>query len=133
MFDVDYIVANLQVAEVGKKRGDLRLMPLRTRNNRFGFVKQIASAEDRQVSFREHHTFGDVRLRQCGGQHFAREVGSFVGIALAPTSAAAQPKGNAVLTENVSQAFDLTRVGDGNQHPLTFRNLFLDFFQHRRN
>ncbi len=31
VLDVDDVIANLQIAEIGEKRGSLRLLPLRTR------------------------------------------------------------------------------------------------------
>jgi len=46
VLDVDNVIADLEVAEVGKKRGHFRLATLRARNHRFGFVKQIARAEN---------------------------------------------------------------------------------------
>ena len=49
VLDVDHVIADLQIAEVGEKRRDLRLLPLRPGQRRFGFVEQIACAEDHEV------------------------------------------------------------------------------------
>ena len=53
VFDVDDVVANLQIAEVGKERRDFRFLALRPRGHRIGFVEQIARAEDGEVRVRE--------------------------------------------------------------------------------
>ena len=39
VLDVDNIVADLQIAEVGQKCRDFRFMPLRPRSDRVGFIK----------------------------------------------------------------------------------------------
>ena len=52
VLDVDHVVANLQIAEVGKKCRDFRFLPLRARDHRLGFVEQIARAEDGEIARR---------------------------------------------------------------------------------
>ena len=133
VLDVDDVVANLQVAEIGEKCRGLRFLPLRTRDHRIRFIEQIARAQDGEVGVRQHHTIGNVGLGQRGGEHFAGEIGSLVGITFSAARAAAQAERHGVLAENVGQAFDFAGVGHGNQHPLALRNLLLYFLEHGGN
>ena len=90
VFDVDDVVSDLQVAEVGEERGDFRLLALRARSDGVGFVEQIARAEDGEVRVGEHHAVGDVGFGERGGEDFSGEVTGFVGVAFAAAGAAAQ-------------------------------------------
>ena len=49
VLDMDDVIANLQVAEVGEKCRGLGFLPLRTRDNRLRFVEQITRAQDCQI------------------------------------------------------------------------------------
>ena len=49
VFHMDDIVANLKVAEVRKKRGNLGFLPLWPGNYRLGFIEQIARAKNGEV------------------------------------------------------------------------------------
>jgi hypothetical protein len=116
VFDVDDVVANLKVAEVGEEGGDFRLLALRARSHGVGFVEQVAGAEDGQVGVGEHDAIGDVGFGERGGENFAGEVTGFVGVAFAAAGAAAQAEAHVVFGEDVGQAFDLAGVGDREQN-----------------
>ena len=90
VLDVDDVVSDLQVAEVGEERGDFRFLALRARGDGVGFVEQIAGAEDGEVRVGEKNAVGDVGFGQRGGENFSGEVTGFVGVAFAAASAAAQ-------------------------------------------
>ena len=133
VFDVDDVVADLQVAEVGEERGDFRFLALRARGDGVGFVEQIARAEDGEVRFGEQNAVGDVGFGQRGGENFSGEVTGFVGVAFAAAGAAAEAEADVVLGEDVGEAFDFAGVGDGEQDLLAGAGELLDFFEHRRN
>ena len=133
VLDVDDVVSDLQVAEVGEECGDFRLLALRARGDGVGFVEQIARAEDGEVRVGEHHAVGDVGFGERGGEHFSGEVAGFVGIAFAAAGAAAQTERDVVLGEDVGQALDFAGVGHGKQHLVALPGELLDFFEHRRN
>ena len=90
VLDVDDVIADLQIAKVGKERRHLRLLPLRPRRDRVGLVKQIACAKDREMRFRKEHSIRNVSLGQRGSQHVTREIAGLVRIALAAARAATQ-------------------------------------------
>ena len=133
VLDVDDVVADLQVAEIGEECGGLRLLPLRARDDRLGLVEQIARAEDREIRVGQDDAVGDVGLGQRGGEHFAGEVRSFVGVTFAAARAAAQAERHGVLAENVGQAFDFAGVRHGDQDPLAVRDQLLHFLEHGGN
>ena len=133
VLDVDDVVADLQVAEIGEKRRGLRLLALRTRDHRIRFVEQIARAKNGEIRVGENDAVGHVGLGQRGGEHFAGEVGSFVGVTFSAARPAAQAERHGVLAENVGQAFDFAGVRDGNQDALAVRNLLLHFLEHGGN
>ncbi len=133
VFDVDDVVADLQVAEVGEECGDFRLLALRARSDSVGFVEKIASAENGEMGVGEHHAIGDVGFGERGGENFSGEVTGFVGVAFAAAGAAAQAEADVVFGEDVGEAFDFAGVGDGEQNLISLPGEFLDFFEHRRN
>ena len=90
VFDVDDVVSDLQVAEVGEEGGDFRLLALRARGDGVGFVEEIARAEDGEVRVGEDDAVGDVGLGERGGENFSGEVAGFVGVAFAAAGAASQ-------------------------------------------
>src|SRR5271169_2119008 len=69
MLHVDNVVANLQVAEVGKKRRDFRFLALWARRYQVRFVEQIARPKNREMRIRQNEAVGEVSLEQCGGEH----------------------------------------------------------------
>ena len=133
MLDVDHVVAHLQVAEIGKKGGSLRLLALRTRDDRLRLIKQVTRAQDGEVGVREGDAIGHVGFGQRGGEQFAGEIGSFVGVTFSAAGPAAQAERNSVLAENVGQALDFSGIGDGDQHSLAVRDQLLYFLEHRWN
>ena len=133
MLHVNHVIADLQVAEIGKKCRDFGFLALGTSDHRIRFVEQITRAQDGQIGFRKHDAVGHVSLGQSRSEQLAREVRSFVGIAFAAAGAAAQTKGNGVLAEDVGQTLDFAGVGNGDQNPLAVRNQLLDFLEHGRN
>ena len=91
MFHVDHVVADLQVAEVRKKRRGLRLcsaadakQPHSDSSNR-SREPRIASAASGSID-----AIRDVCLHQRGGQNFSGEVRSLIGVTLAAARATAQ-------------------------------------------
>jgi hypothetical protein len=90
VLDVDDVIADLQVAEVGEEGGDFGFLALRARGDGVGFVKQVARAEDGEIGFGEQDAIGDVGFGERGGEDFAGEVAGFVGVAFAAAGAAAQ-------------------------------------------
>ena len=133
MLDVDHVIADLQVAEVGKKCRNLGLLALRTRNHRLRLVEQIARAENRQVSVGQNDAVRHIGFDQRAGEDLAGEIGGLVGVAFSAASAAAQAKGNGVFAEDIGQALDFADIRHGDQHAILFGDLLLDVFQHRRN
>ena len=92
VLDVDDVVSDLEIAEVGEERGDFGFRALRARGDGFGFVEEIAGAEDGEVGFGEQDAIGDVGCGQRGGEDFSGEVAGFVGVAFAAAGAASQRK-----------------------------------------
>ena len=90
VLDVDDVVADLEIAEVGEEGGDFGFRALRTRGYGFGFVEEIARAEDGEIGFGEQNAIGNVGRGQRGGENFAGEVTGFVGVAFAAAGAASQ-------------------------------------------
>ena len=131
MLDVDDVVADLQIAEIGEECRHLRFLPLRTQRH-VRFVKQVACAKDREVRLRQQNTVGNVGLGERRGEHLAREVAGFVRVALPAAGAASQAERNVVLGEDVGQSLDLAGVGSGEENLLAIGNEFLDFIEHRR-
>ena len=116
VFYVDYVVADLQIAEVGEEGGDFGFLAAGARGYEVGFVEEIAGSEDGYVGFGEDEAIGDVGLKERGGEDFSGEVGGFVGIAFAAAGAAAQPEAGVVFGEDVSEALDFSRVGRGEDY-----------------
>jgi hypothetical protein len=133
MLDVDDIVSDLEIAEVGKECRDFRFLPLRTRGYRFGFIKQIARAEDGEVRVREHDTVRHVGFRERCSVDLAGEIAGFVGIALAAARAASQPEADVVFRENVRQSLHFTCVRDREQNLIPRSGELLYLVEHRRN
>ena len=116
MFDVDDVVADLQIAEVGEEGGDFGFLALRARGDQVGFVEEIAGSEDGEVRFGKDEAVGDVGLEERGGENFSGEVGGFVGIAFAAAGAAAQAIAGVVFGEDVGEALDFSGVGGGEDY-----------------
>ena len=133
MLDVDDIVPDLQIAEVGEERRDFRFLPLRTRGHRFRLIKQIARAENGQVRIGEHDAVGHVGFRERRGINLSGEVAGFVGIALAAARAASQPEADVVFREDVRQPLHFTCVWYREQNLATGAGKLLHFVEHRRN
>ena len=133
MLDVNHVVANLEIPEVGKKCRGLGFVPLRARGHRVRLIEEIARTQDGQVGVGKRDTIWNIRLRQRRREQFTREIRSFVGVALSASGAAAQAERNCILAENVGQALDFASIWDSNQDSLTLRDLPLYFFQHRGN
>ncbi len=133
VFDVNDVVADLQVAEVRKERRDFRLLTLRARSHRIRFIKQIPSAEDGEVRFREQRSIGNIGFRERRGENFAGEVAGLVGITFAPASAASQAERNVVFGKDVGQALNFTGIGHGKQHLISLSGKLLHFFEHHGN
>ena len=130
---VDDVVADLQIAEVRKKRRHLRLLPLRPRSHRVRLVEQIPRTEDRKMRVRKHHAIRHVSLGQRGRQHLAGKVTGLVGVALAAARAASQPERHVVFGKDVGQSLDLAGVRHREQHLIALARKLLHFFEHRRN
>ena len=121
VFDVNDVIADLQIAEVGEERGDFRLLALRARSDGVGFVEQIARAEDGEVRVGKHHAIGHVGFGERGGENFAGEVTGFVGVAFAAAGAAAETKRDVVFGEDIGEALDFAGVGHGEQNLIALR------------
>ena len=133
MLDVDDVVSDLEVAEVGEEGGDFGFGSLRTRGDCVGFVEEIARAEDGEIRFGQQDAIGDVGRGERGGEDFAGEVAGFVGIAFAATGAASQAKRDIVFGEDIGKALDFASVGDGEEDAFAFGVELLHFFQHGGN
>src|ERR1700683_3701716 len=66
-FDVHDIIADLEVAEVGKEGGDFGFLALRARGYCVGFVEEIARAEDGEIGLGEQNAVWDVGRGKGGG------------------------------------------------------------------
>ena len=128
---VDNVIANLQIAEVRKKRRDFRFLPLRTRRHQIRFVEQIARPKNRQMRFRQDEAVGKVSLQQRGGENVAGKIGSFVGIAFSAARAASQTIRSVVLGEHVGEPLDFSRVGDGKNYLRAAADQLLNLLDHR--
>ena len=113
MLDVDDVVADLEIAEIGEKGGDFGFLAPWARGHEIGFVEEIAGSEDGDMSFGEDEAVGDVGLEQRGGENFSGKVGGFVGIAFAAAGAASETIAGVVFGEDVGKALDLSGVGRG--------------------
>ncbi len=133
VLDVNDVISDLQIAEVGEKRGDLGFRSLRTRCDGFGFVEEVAGSEDGEIRVREQHTIGDVGRGERGGEYFTGEITGFVGVAFAAASAASETEGDVVFGEDVGQTLDLADIGDREEDAFTVAVEFLHFFEHRGN
>ena len=92
MLDVHNIIADLQIAEVGKEGRDFRFRALRTRGDRLGFIEQVARTEDCEMGLGQQNAIGDVGRGQRCGEYFAGEVAGLVGVAFAAAGAASKTK-----------------------------------------
>ena len=133
VFDVDDVISDLQVAEVGKERRNFGLLALRARSHSVGFIKQVAGAKDGEVRVGEENSIGNVGLGKRRGEDFAGEVTGLVGVAFAAARAASQAERDVVFGEDVGQALDLAGIRDGKQHLVALAGELLDFFEHRGN
>src|ERR1700692_808530 len=104
------VVANLQIAEIGKKRGDFRFLPLGSRRHQIRFVEQIACPKNREMRFRQNKAVGKVSLQQRSGENVASEIRSFVGIAFSAAGAASQTIRSVVLGKHIGEALNFSRV-----------------------
>src|ERR1700722_1962865 len=105
---MDDVIADLKIAEVGKKRRDFRLLALRAGCNQIGFVEKVACAKNCQPSLRQDKTVGEICFEQSGSEHIPSEIGGFVGITFAAASAATEAIGSVVLGEHVREALDFS-------------------------
>ena len=68
VLDVDHVVADCEVAKVGEKGGDLRLLRCCGCGRRdIGLVEQIARAKEHEVCLGQHDAFRHVGLDDGGG------------------------------------------------------------------
>ena len=132
VFDVDNVVADLQIAEVGEERGDFRF--LRAAGGRLR--RRIRRTDRASRRWRdwlgEKNAVGDVGLSERGGEDFSGEVTGLVGVTFAAAGAASQTKRDVVLGEDVGEALDFAGVGDGKEHLLAVGGELLDFLKHGR-
>ena len=133
VFDVDDIISDLQIAEVGEERGDFRFRSLRTRGHRFRFIEQIARAEDRQVGLGEHDAVGHVGFGQRGGDAPRRRSSWFRRHSSRRPGCGCPVETDVVFGEDVGQALDFSGVRHREQNLVAGGGELLYFFQHRRN
>ena len=127
VFDVDDVVSDLKIAEVGEEGGDFGFRALRARGDGLGFVEEIARAEDGEIGFGQENAIGDVGRGESGGEDFSGEVTGFVGVAFASASAAAELERDVVFGEDIGQALDFADVGDGEENAFAIGVELLDF------
>ncbi len=113
VFYVDYVVADLQIAEVREEGGDFGFLAAGTRGDKVGLVEEVAGSDDGQVGVGEDEAVGDVSLEERGGENFSGKVGSFIGIAFAATSAASETIAGVVLGKDVGETLDFSGIGSG--------------------
>ena len=111
MLHMNDVVANLQIAEVGKKRRDFRFLSLRSRRHQVRFVEQIACPKNREMRLRQNKAVGKVSLQQRSGENVAGKIRGFVGIAFPAAGAASETIRGVVLGEHIGEALDFSRVG----------------------
>ncbi len=126
------VIANLQIAEVGKKRRDFRFLSLRSRRHQVRFVEQIACPKNREMRFRQNKAVGKVSLQQRSGENVVGKIRCLVGIAFAASSAASQTIGGVVLGEHIGEALDFSRVGRRKNHLRAAANQLLNLLDHSR-
>ena len=127
---VDNVVANLQIAEVRKKRRDFRFLPLRSRRHQVRFVEQVARPKNREMRFRQNKAVGKVSLQQRSGENVAGKIRSFVGIAFSAARAASQTIRGVVLGEHIGEALDFSRVGRGKNYLRAAADQLLNLLDH---
>src|ERR1700687_111592 len=100
MFDMDYIVANLQITEIGKEGRSPGTPRLAWRDTGIGFVEEIARAEESEVGFGEQHAVRDIALHERGGLRVGEPGGLFDQILRTRPNAAAHAVRQVVLGED---------------------------------
>ena len=90
VLDVDDVVSDLKIAEVGEESGDFGFRALRARGDGIGFIEEIACAEDGEIGFGQDDAVGDIGLGERGGEDFSGEVTGFIGVTFAAAGAAAK-------------------------------------------
>ena len=122
VLDVDNVVVDGEIAEVGDEGGGLRFGARRARRVDLGFVEEIARAEDGEARIGDGDAFGHERLHDGGADFFAGKIGGVVDIGFARTrSAAAEAERHAVLGENFGESLDFSGGAAGEEHALILR------------
>ena len=80
VLDVHHVIADREIAKVGEKRRDLRLLALRMRQRNFRLVEQIARAEEHQIRLRQRNALGHVGLDDGGRCDVFLEVGRLLDV-----------------------------------------------------
>src|ERR1700688_1754007 len=111
MLHMNDVVANLQIAEVGKKRRDFRFLPLRSRRHQVRFVEQIACPKNREMRFRQNKAVGKESLTHRSSENVAGKKRIFVDIAFSAAGAASQTIRSVVLGKHIGEALNFSRVG----------------------
>ena len=135
VLDVHDVIADREIAKVGEKGRDLRLLPLRMRQRNLRLVEQIARAEEHQVCLGQRDAFGHVGLDDGGRRNVFVEVGGLVDVDFAARlgRAAADAERQVVFVEDVGQPLDFAGAGDGEDNALAFAREPADFLGHGGN
>src|SRR3954462_6735915 len=127
MLDVDDIVIDGEIAEVGKKSCGLRFLARRLGGDEVGVVEEIPGAEDDELRFGQSDTFGDENLHKCRDAEIADQVG-FVRHVARGLGAGAKAIGQSVFAEDFSHAFKVAGVSGGEDDAVTFGGKLLRVF-----
>ena len=114
VLDVDDVVADGEVAEVGDEGGGLGALGLGAGGD-VGVVGEIVGAEDDEVGVGEADAGGDLGAHDDGHAQVAGQVAGFLehGLAAGVHGAAAEAVGDLVLAQHGGQALDVALVGGG--------------------
>ncbi len=114
VFDVDDIVADGEVAEVGDEGRGLGALGLGAGGD-VGVVGEIVGAEEDEVGVGKADAGGELRAHDDGDAHVAGEIACFFkhGFAAAVHGAAAEAVRDLVLAQDSGHAFDVALVGGG--------------------
>ena len=116
VLDVDDVVADGEVAEVGDEGGGLGLGARRHRTRGdVGVVREVVCADDDELRVGEADAVGDGGAHDDGRAHVATQVAGFVvdGLGAGVLRARAEAVGEAVLAQHVGESLDFALVGGG--------------------
>ena len=114
---MDNIIPNSEIPEVGDEGRRLGLLSDRA-SRHIGLIREVVGAKEDEVRVWKADAVGDGRADDDRRSQVAGEIAGLVVnvFATGVLGATAEPIWQAVLAEQVGEAFDLALVGDSEQH-----------------